>query len=126
MDAINNTVRNVHLIDKFMVFSLVEAIGTLAHYSILCALVEFYAVDPVTAIGWGALAGLFINCALNYSLTFKSRQSHVQTFPKFALIAALGLCLNQGMMGVVDSAILLSLRSGYDYGSRLGLEFLCQ
>lgn len=101
MNAINNTTIKAHLIDKFMAFSLVGAIGTLAHYSILYALVEFHAVDPVTATGWGALAGLFINYALNYSLTFKSQQPHAQTFPKFALIAALGLCLNQAMMGLL-------------------------
>ncbi|HEY8034189.1 MAG TPA: phospholipid carrier-dependent glycosyltransferase [Methylobacter sp.] len=86
------------MIVKFMSFSLVGAIGTLAHYSILYALVESNGFNPVWASGWGALAGLIINYVLNYSLTFKSRQSHVQTFPKFALIASFGWCLNMALM----------------------------
>jgi putative flippase GtrA len=84
-----------------MSFSLVGVIGTLAHYSILYVLVEFYGFDPIWASGWGALAGLIINYVLNYSLTFKSQQSHVQTFPKFALIASLGLCLNLALMALL-------------------------
>ncbi len=89
------------MIVKFISFSLVGVIGTLAHYSILYALVELYAFDPVSASGWGALAGLIINYLLNYSLTFKSQQSHAQTFPKFALIASLGLCLNLALMALL-------------------------
>jgi putative flippase GtrA len=81
-----------------MAFSLVGAIGTLAHYSILYVLVEFYKFNPVAASGWGALAGLLVNYCLNYKLTFKSQQSHAQTFPKFALIASLGLGLNLLLM----------------------------
>ncbi|MGZ8184166.1 MAG: GtrA family protein [Methylobacter sp.] len=86
---------------KFMAFALVGVIGTLAHYSLLYALVEFRSFNPVWASGWGALAGLIVNYLLNYSLTFKSRQSHVQTFPKFALIASLGLCLNLALMALL-------------------------
>lgn len=86
---------------KFMAFALVGVIGTLAHYSVLYALVEFRSFNPVWASGWGALAGLIVNYILNYSLTFKSQQSHVQTFPKFALIASLGLCLNLALMALL-------------------------
>jgi len=90
-----------HVFVKFIAFSLVGAIGTLAHYSILYALVEFNGFNPILASGWGALAGLSINYILNYSLTFKSRQSHVQTFPKFALLASLGLCINLALMALL-------------------------
>jgi putative flippase GtrA len=86
---------------KFMAFTLVGAIGTLVHYSILYALVEGLRFNPVWASGWGALAGLVINYVLNYSLTFKSQQSHVQTLPKFALIALLGLGLNLALMALL-------------------------
>ena len=86
---------------KFFAFILIGAIGTIAHYSILYCLVEYYAVSPVWGSGWGALAGLFINYFLNYSLTFKSQQSHVQTLPKFTLIASLGFCLNLGLMALL-------------------------
>ncbi len=86
---------------KFTAFALVGAIGTLAHYSILYALVEFYKINPIWGSGYGALAGLIINYVLNYSLTFKSRQSHTQTLPKFALIASIGFCLNIVLMALL-------------------------
>lgn len=89
------------MIVNFMAFSLVGVIGTLAHYSILYALVEFFDFNPVWASGWGALAGLIVNYILNYSLTFKSQQSHTQTFPKFALIASLGFCFNLALMALL-------------------------
>ena len=86
------------MVVKFMAFTLVGAISTLVHYSILYALVERFAFNPVWGSGYGALAGLIISYALNYSLTFKSEQSHTQTLPKFALIASLGFCLNIVLM----------------------------
>ncbi len=86
------------MVVKFMAFTLVGAISTLVHYSILYALVEGFAFNPVWGSGYGALAGLIISYALNYSLTFKSEQSHTQTLPKFALIASLGFCLNIVLM----------------------------
>ena len=84
-----------------MSFALVGVAGTLAHYSILYGLVEFYNFNPVVASGWGALAGLVVNYVLNYKLTFNSQQSHRQTFPKFALIASLGFALNLAMMAML-------------------------
>ncbi|NOT84284.1 MAG: GtrA family protein [Methylococcaceae bacterium] len=89
------------MIGKFITFGLVGAIGTLAHYSILYTLVEYLNFTPVIASGWGALVGLFVNYGLNYTLTFKSQKSHNQTFPKFALIASLGLCLNLALMALL-------------------------
>jgi len=89
---------------RFIVFSLVGAIGTLGHFSLLYTLVEFYSFNPVLASGLGALLGLLINYLLNYFLTFKSHQSHVATFPKFALIAITGLSLNMGIMVFLTSA----------------------
>jgi putative flippase GtrA len=85
----------------FIAFALVGVIGTAAHYSVLYVLVEYYAISPVMASGWGALAGLFINYVLNYRLTFKSTQSHRQTFPKFAAIALLGLAVNLVLMSLL-------------------------
>jgi putative flippase GtrA len=83
---------------KFMVFATVGVVGTAAHYLVLYLLVESYGIDPVTASGCGAIAGLIVNYLLNYILTFKSQQSHFKAFPKFALIAGIGFSLNLGLM----------------------------
>jgi putative flippase GtrA len=99
--AIFDKTKKDRMIYNFMAFSLVGVIGTLAHFSILYVLVEAIGFNPVWASGWGALAGLIINYILNYSLTFKSQQPHAQTFPKFALIASLGLCLNLALMALL-------------------------
>jgi len=86
------------IILKFLAFSLVGAIGTLVHFSILYVLVESLSFNPILASGCGASVGLTINYFLNYLLTFKSHQSHAHTFPKYALITLLGFCLNLSIM----------------------------
>ena len=83
---------------KFFCFALVGVVGTAAHYLLLYQLVESYAVLPVTASGCGAIAGLIVNYLLNYILTFKSQQSHLRAFPKFAVIAGIGFSLNMVFM----------------------------
>jgi 4-amino-4-deoxy-L-arabinose transferase-like glycosyltransferase len=86
---------------KFTSFALVGVLGTAAHYLVLYLLVEFQGFNPVPASGCGAMAGLLVNYVLNFKLTFKSAQSHAQTFPKFALIALCGMGFNLALMGVL-------------------------
>ncbi|WP_446809139.1 phospholipid carrier-dependent glycosyltransferase [Methylomonas sp. 2BW1-5-20] len=83
---------------KFFSFALVGVFGTLAHYSLLYALVETQGFNPVAASGWGALAGLVVNYVLNFKLTFNSSQPHIRTLPKFALIALIGMSFNLVLM----------------------------
>ena len=86
---------------QFGLFALVGLVGTAAHYAVLYSLVEFHGMGAVAASGWGALTGLVINYALNYTLTFRSDHAHWRTFPKFALIAGVGLGLNQALMALL-------------------------
>ena len=83
---------------KFISFALVGSLGTLAHYSVLYALVEAQGYNAVAASGYGAWAGLLVNYVLNFKLTFNSNQSHTRTFPKFALIAVVGMGFNLLLM----------------------------
>jgi putative flippase GtrA len=83
---------------KFILFALVGVVGTSAHYLLLYQLVESYAVNAVIASGYGAVAGLIVNYGLNYLITFNSQQSHLRTFPKFAVIASIGFGFNMGLM----------------------------
>ncbi len=86
---------------KFIVFATVGVVGTTAHYLVLYQLVESYGIDPVTASACGAIAGMCVNYLLNYILTFRSQQSHLKAFPKFAVIAGIGFSLNFGLMTVL-------------------------
>jgi putative flippase GtrA len=88
---------------KFIVFASVGVIGTTAHYLLLYQLVESYAVNAVTASGYGAIAGLIVNYGLNYIITFNSQQSHLRAFPKFAVIASMGFGLNMGLMTLLTA-----------------------
>lgn len=90
---------------KFIVFALVGVIGTTAHYLVLYQLVESYAVNAVTASCYGAVAGMCVNYGLNYILTFKSQQSHLRAFPKFAVIASIGFGLNMGLMMLLTAQL---------------------
>ena len=90
---------------KFVSFALVGVLGTFAHFSVLYALVESQGYNPVMASGWGAIAGLIVNYILNFKLTFNSRQSHAQTFPKFALIALFGMGFNLALMELLTHRI---------------------
>jgi len=90
---------------KFIVFASVGVIGTTAHYLLLYQLVESYAVNAVTASGYGAIAGLIVNYGLNYIITFNSQQSHLCAFPKFAVIASMGFGLNMGLMTLLTAQL---------------------
>ncbi len=86
---------------QFGTFALVGLTGTALHYSLLYLLVEFGGVGPLVASGCGALIGLLVNYFLNHGLTFKSDQSHYRAFPKFVLIASIGLAINLALMALL-------------------------
>lgn len=83
---------------RFLVFSAVGIVGTIAHYSVLVVLHEFLGVGPVTASAAGFVAGAFVNYLLNYHVTFESDASHGSTITKFYLIATVGFLLNIAVM----------------------------
>jgi 4-amino-4-deoxy-L-arabinose transferase-like glycosyltransferase len=91
----------ISLLIKFISFALVGVLGTLAHYAVLYALVEWQGYTPIIATAYGALVGLLVNYILNFKLTFNSGQRHAQTFPKFALIACCGMGFNLLFMTVL-------------------------
>lgn len=88
------------MIKKFITFTGVGAIGTLAHYLTMIVLVHFFSTQPVIGSSAGALVGAGINYILNYTFTFQSNSDHRETLWKFMLIAAAGFTLNGLFMGV--------------------------
>lgn len=79
---------------QFITFAGVGVIGTLAHYSILLALVEWAGLTAVAGSAIGFVAGALVNYSLNYKYTFRSSASHGVALPKFMTVAAVGFCLN--------------------------------
>lgn len=92
------------LATQFVSFGAVGAVGTVAHYTLFVALVEWAAVDPVPASVAGAALGALVNYLLNYHYTFRSDRRHRDALPRFLAIAGLGLSLNTLCMALfVDS-----------------------
>ena len=85
---------------QLMLFTLVGAFGTLAHYALLVILVELLDINAVSASMGGAFLGATINYILNYRFTFNSRADHRIAFPKFLTIAAVGFSINALLMWV--------------------------
>jgi putative flippase GtrA len=85
---------------QLSLFTLVGALGTLAHYLLLVILVELVGINAVIASTVGALLGATINYALNYRFTFNSRTSHRIALPKFLAVATVGFLINALLMWV--------------------------
>ena len=91
---------------RFLLYALVGAVGTLAHYAVLVTTVSLHWLDPVTASVTGAVVGAIVNYFLNVRYTFKSA-SNGPAMLKFAVTAALGAVLNGALMKLLtDSADL--------------------
>ena len=99
--------KNKATIAQFLLFAGVGAIGTLAHYTVLIVLVQFWAVDPVFASSIGFIAGAIINYILNYHFTFQSDKRHAEALTKFLIVATIGAGINGFIMyiGVENTSI---------------------
>ncbi|MBI5616908.1 MAG: GtrA family protein [Gammaproteobacteria bacterium] len=92
---------------QFMTFAACGAVGTLAQYAVLVALVSGFGVGSVRASSAGFVLGAVINYALNYRYTFASSGPHLATGTKFMIVALLGLGLNAAIMAGLTHGIAL-------------------
>ncbi len=102
-----DTLRSV--LKRFIGFTLVGAVGTIGHYTVLLTLVEILAVEVVTASVGGFIVGALINYTLNRKLVFRSQRAHGEALPRFFAVAGVGLVGN----GILMS--LLTYRLGIHY-----------
>jgi len=92
---------------QFLSFSGVGAIATLLHYAILVLAVHLAGTDPTLASSIGFILSASFNYAMNYRLTFRSNKRHREAFPKFLVIAFVGLVLNGMFMAVATRGLRL-------------------
>lgn len=83
---------------QFLAYLAVGLVGTGGHYLTLVALVRWAGADPILATTCGFVVGAVINYFANYHLTFRSRQGHAGTIPRFFVIALAGMGVNAGVM----------------------------
>lgn len=86
------------LLEKLVKYSTVGAVGSVAHYALLIALVQGFAANVLLATSVGALAGALVNYFMNYTWTFASAKRHSETMTKFFVIATVGFVLNGLLM----------------------------
>lgn len=111
---------------QFFAYSVVGAVGTLAHYLTLMSLVEFLGFQPTIATTVGFIIGAIINYSLNYKFTFRSQKDHVSTFLKFFSVAIVGGIVNTliMMLGTAMVAINYIFIQFFATGIVLILNFL--
>lgn len=84
----------VEMLRKIVIFGLVGAIATSAHFLTLILLVEAGDIAPVLATSAGSMVGALVNYRLNYRYTFRSTKAHLDAGPKFFSIALMTGLLN--------------------------------
>ena len=89
------------VLKRFIGFTLVGAVGTIGHYTVLLTLVEILAVEVVTASVGGFVVGALINYTLNRRLVFRSQRAHGEALPRFFAVAGVGLVGNALLMGLL-------------------------
>lgn len=89
---------------QFLRYASAGAVGTLAQYATLVALVQAQGTGAVLASTLGAILGALVNYALNHRFTFASERRHAQALPRFAAVAAMGIALNALIVAVLVHA----------------------
>jgi putative flippase GtrA len=86
--------------NRFVRFSAVGGVATLIQFVLLYFFVELNWLEKVPASALSFAISAIFNYLMNYHLTFDSRESHRQTFPKFVGVAGFGLLLNVSLFSL--------------------------
>jgi putative flippase GtrA len=81
-------------------YALVGVAASLAHYSVLIALVEGAVLTPVPATLAGYIVGGVTSYLLNRRHTFDSDRPHEEAGWRFAMVASLGFCITFLLMSL--------------------------
>ncbi|MGA9599183.1 MAG: GtrA family protein [Methylocystis sp.] len=79
-------------------YAFVGVVASLAHYSVLVALVELESIPPVPAALAGYVVGGVVSYRLNRRHTFASERPHREAGWRFALVALVGFGLTYLLM----------------------------
>ena len=90
----------MHISRQISIYALVGVVASLAHYSVLIALVEGVRWRPVPAALAGFVVGGVVSYLLNRRHTFASDRPHEEAGWRFALVAAGGFGLTYLLMSL--------------------------
>jgi putative flippase GtrA len=90
------------VLGRFLMYALVGAAGTAAHYAVLIALVSAGAMQPAPASVIGASVGAAVNFLLNLVFTFRGHAPlSWRTASRFFATAALAAAANGALMALL-------------------------
>lgn len=89
---------------QFLRYASAGAVGTLAQYATLVALVQAQWTGAVVASTIGAILGALVNYVLNHRFTFASGRTHAHALPRFAAVAVMGILLNAAVVAILVQA----------------------
>lgn len=101
---------------RFLMYAVVGAAGTAAHYAFLLTAVSMGAMAPVPASVLGAVVGAVVNFVLNATVTFRDHRSsnagHFDwgTASRFFATAGLAAIANGALMAVLVDGLRLDYR----------------
>lgn len=90
---------------QFIKYATAGAAGTAVHYLLLLLLVEGAGMGTVLASTCGAIAGAFVNYALNYRYTFRSSRPHAEALVKYFTVTVAGIALNALVLAAATSLL---------------------
>lgn len=96
---------------RFLVYAMVGAAGTAAHYAVLIGLVSSGLMAPVPASVLGACVGAVVNFLLNVVFTFRGHAPlSWRTARRFFATAALAAAANGALMALLTGGLRLDYR----------------
>lgn len=85
---------------QFFRYGIAGITATLVHVSIVFLLVEQGGLAPALATIPAFLVALAVSYLMNHRWTFSAKGGHRQHFPRYAMVAGVGLGLNILIMGL--------------------------
>jgi putative flippase GtrA len=97
---------------RFLLYAVVGAAGTAAHYAFLLTAVSLGVMAPVPASVQGAIVGAVVNFVLNATVTFRGQSSHFAwgTASRFFATAGAAALANGAAMAVLVDGLRLDYR----------------
>lgn len=84
-------------------FALVGGFATAVQYALMTLLIWLFDYPLVLASGIGFAVSAVANYILNARLTFRSKERHAKTLPRFIVTACLGLAINSALLALLAS-----------------------
>ena len=85
---------------KLIKFLMIGGAATLLQFFLLAVFVELHWLSATPASATSYAVSAIFNYLANYYFTFASTHNHSQTFPKFAVTAAIGVALNTALFKI--------------------------